>query len=154
MTLQTRTHDCLTGTKVICEGGEIKRVSETGLPVGTEVEVEQLFYNIPVKRKFLKSIRSELRFALSHFLRLSLSHPTISFRFIHDGRTLHEHVKTESPLVESRPFWEKRFTAIFNPSGSSGERSDSQGLRASRRFRKGMQKASIFTSTSALSRTG
>ncbi|HUL30931.1 MAG TPA: DNA mismatch repair endonuclease MutL, partial [Thermodesulfobacteriota bacterium] len=92
MTLQTRTRDSLTGTKVICQGGEIKRVSETGFPVGTEVEVEQLFYNIPVKRKFLKSIRSELRFALSHFLRLSLSHPTISFRFIHNGRTLHEHV--------------------------------------------------------------
>ena len=52
-----------------------------------------------MKRKFLKSIRSELRYALNHFLRLSLSHPTISFKFIHDGRTLQEHVKTASPLV-------------------------------------------------------
>ncbi len=97
--LQTRTHRSLSGTKVICQGGEIKSISETGCPVGTEVEVKNLFYNIPAKRKFLKSIRSELRYALSHFLRLSLSHPTISFKFIHDGRTLHEHLKTESPLV-------------------------------------------------------
>ena len=105
MILQTRTHHSLSGTKVICEGGEIKSISETGCPIGTEVEVKQLFYNIPVKRKFLKSIRSELRSALNHFLRLSLSHPMISFRLIHDGRTLHEYLKTEFPLV--------RIEAIF-----------------------------------------
>ncbi len=99
MTLQTRTLYSLSGTKVICEGGEIKSISETGCPIGTEVEVKQLFYNIPVKRKFLKSVRSELRSALNHFLRLSLSHPAISFRLIHDGRTLHEYPKTEHPLV-------------------------------------------------------
>jgi len=99
MTLLTRTPHSLSGTKVICEGGEITNISEIGCPIGTEVEVQQLFYNIPVKRKFLKSIRSELRSALNHFLRLSLSHPEISFRLIHDGRTLHEYPKTEIPLV-------------------------------------------------------
>jgi len=98
MTLQTKTPYSISGTKVICEGGEITSLSEIGCPIGTEVEVEQLFYNIPVKRKFLKSIRSELRSALSHFLRLSLSHPEISFQFIHDGRTLHEYPKTKSPM--------------------------------------------------------
>ena len=99
MTLRTRTRDSLTGTKVVCEGGEIRDVSETGFPAGTEVEVTHLFYNIPVKRKFLKSIRSELRYALNHFIRLSLSHPAISFKLIHDGRPLHEHHRTESPLA-------------------------------------------------------
>ena len=99
MTLLTRTPHSMSGTKVICEGGEITNISEIGCPIGTEVEVQQLFYNIPVKRKFLKSIRSELRSVLNHFLRLSLSHPEISFRLIHDGRTLHEYPKTEIPLV-------------------------------------------------------
>jgi len=117
MILQTRTHDSLIGTKVICEGGEIKSISEIGCPIGTEVEVKQLFYNIPVKRKFLKSIRSELRFALNHFLRLSLSHPTISFRFIHDGRTLHEHLKTESPLVRIEAIFGKEIYRILQPIG-------------------------------------
>src|SRR4030067_160545 len=105
MTLQTRTHHSLSGTKEICEGGEIKSISETGCPIGTEVEVTQLFYNIPVKRKFLKSVRSELRSALNHFLRLSLSRPNISFKFIHDGRILHEFLRTEFPAV--------RIEAIF-----------------------------------------
>ncbi len=117
MTLQTRTHDSLTGTKVVCEGGEIKNVSEAGFPVGTEVEVEHLFYNFPVKRKFLKSIRSELRHALNHFLRLSLSHPTISFRFIHDGRSLHEHLKTESPLARIEAIFGKEVYDHLQPIG-------------------------------------
>jgi DNA mismatch repair protein MutL len=99
ITLKTRTAHSLLGTKMICEGGQIKSLSEIGCPVGTDVEVKNLFYNIPVKRKFLKSIRSELRYALNQFLRLSLSHPTISFKLIHDGRTLQEHVQTGSPLV-------------------------------------------------------
>jgi DNA mismatch repair protein MutL len=99
MTLQTRAPHSISGTKVVCEGGEIKRISEIGCAMGTEVEVKNIFYNIPVKRKFLKSIRSELRYAVHHFLRLSLAHPSILFKLIHDGRTLHEYLKSESPLV-------------------------------------------------------
>ncbi len=99
MTIKTRASNSIIGTKAVCEGGEIRSISEIGCPLGTEVEVENIFYNIPVKRKFLKSIRSELRYCLNHFLRLSLSHPLISFKFIHDGRMLHEYLKTESPLV-------------------------------------------------------
>jgi len=99
MTIKTRVANSISGTKAVCEGGEIKGISEVGCPIGTEVEVQNIFYNLPVKRKFLKSIRSELRYCLNHFLRLSLSHPSIAFKFIHDGRMLHEHLKTESPLV-------------------------------------------------------
>ena len=84
---------------VVSEGGEIKAVADVGCPVGTEVEVKNLFFNLPVKRKFLKSISLELRHASSQFLRLSLAHPSISFKFIHDGRLLHEHSKTGSLKV-------------------------------------------------------
>ena len=99
ITITTRIPHSLSGTKVICEGGEIKSISEVGCPVGTEVEVKNIFYNIPVKRRFLKSIRSELRYALNHFVRLSLSHPSVSFKLIHDGRMVHQYLKTDFPLV-------------------------------------------------------
>jgi DNA mismatch repair protein MutL len=97
--IKTRILHSISGTNVVCEGGEIKSISEVGCPPGTEVTVQNIFYNVPVKRKFLKSIPSELRYCLNHFLRLSLSHPSISFKFIHDGRLLQEHTKTESSLV-------------------------------------------------------
>jgi DNA mismatch repair protein MutL len=97
--MKTRTSGALSGTKAVCEGGEVKEVGETGCPVGTEVEIRDLFYNLPVKRKFLKSIRSELRGCLHPFLRLSLSYPEVSFRLIHDGRLLYEFPRTESHSV-------------------------------------------------------
>ena len=97
LTLKTRVAHALSGIRVVCEGGEIKQISEIGLPVGTEVEVQDLFYNIPVKRKFLKSIRSELHPILSHFLRIGLANPTLSFKLVHDGRVLHDLLKTDSP---------------------------------------------------------
>ena len=99
MIIKTRTPHSITGTRLACEGGEIKALTDVGCPAGTEVEVRNLFFNLPVKRKFLRSISLELRHASSHFLRLSLAHPLISFKFIHDGRLLHEHWRTESLRV-------------------------------------------------------
>jgi DNA mismatch repair protein MutL len=115
ITLQTRAPHSLSGTRAVCEGGEIKSISEIGHPIGTEIEVKNIFYNIPVKRKFLKSIRSELRYALNHFLRLSLSHPSISFKLIHDGRTLHEYAKTESSLVRIEAIFGKEIYQHLQP---------------------------------------
>jgi DNA mismatch repair protein MutL len=97
--MKTRTAGAVSGTKAVCEGGEVKGVTETGCPVGTDLEVRNLFYNLPVKRKFLKSIRSELRGCLHPFLRLSLSYPEISFQLIHEGRLLYAFPRTESHSV-------------------------------------------------------
>ncbi len=99
LVLTTRHSNSISGTKVVSEGGEIKYLSETGSPVGTEVEVRDLFYNLPVRRRFLRSIRTELRYALQQFLRVGLAYPSITFKLIHDGRTLEELWRTDSPLV-------------------------------------------------------
>ena len=99
MTIKTRVPHSVSGTQLLCEGGEIRSTTEVGCPVGTEVEVKNLFYNIPVKRKFVKSIQTELRHSLNHFLRLSLAHPSVSFKFVHEGRILYEYLKTDSPRV-------------------------------------------------------
>jgi DNA mismatch repair protein MutL len=99
MVIKTRVAHSIQGNRLLCEGGEIKRISEIGCPVGTEVVVKNLLYNLPVKRKFLKPIPTEFRHALSHFLKLSLVSPCITFRFLHDGRLLYEHPKTENHSV-------------------------------------------------------
>jgi len=99
MTIKTRVPRSMSGTQLLCEGGKIRSTTEVGCPVGTEVEVKNLFYNIPVKRKFVKSIQTELRHSLNHFLRLSLAHPSVSFKFVHEGRILYEYLKTDSPRV-------------------------------------------------------
>jgi DNA mismatch repair protein MutL len=97
--LKTRTARALSGVRAVCEGGELKQIGEIGLPVGTEVEVQDLFYNIPVKRKFMKSIRSELHHVLNHFLKFGLAYPAISFKLVHDGRVLQDLLKTKTSLA-------------------------------------------------------
>lgn len=99
MVLKTRPFQTMAGTQLVAEGGQIRSLSEIGCPVGTEVEVRDLFYNLPVRRKFLRSIRTELRYGLLLFHRVSLAYPSIAFKFIHEGRRLEELFKTESLLV-------------------------------------------------------
>lgn len=105
MILKTRPPHALAGVQLVAEGGQIKSLSEIGCPVGTEVQIHDLFYNFPVRRKFLRSVRTELRYGLLLFHRVSLAYPSIAFQFIHEGRRLEELFKTESLLV--------RIEAIF-----------------------------------------
>jgi DNA mismatch repair protein MutL len=99
MVLTTRVRESLHGTRLACEGGAVKEIRQVGCPIGTEVEVDELFYNIPVKRKFLKSIRSELHQVIGHFLRLALAYPRIAARLTHDGRPLYDLLRSESEGV-------------------------------------------------------
>ena len=60
LTLVSTTETSEAGTKIIVEGGTIKKVSEVGAPVGTMITVKQLFFNTPARRKFLKTINTEM----------------------------------------------------------------------------------------------
>ena len=137
---------------MVCEGGKIKDISEVGCPIGTEVEVRNIFYNLPVKRKFLKSIRSELRYALNHFLRLSLSHPDISFKFIHDGRVLHELLKTESAMVRIEAILGREVYHHLRSSNLRTGRSRFQVSLVFLPFQKGMPMGFISMSMNDLSK--
>ncbi len=113
--LKTRHASSKVGTKVLCEGGQITHISDIGCPVGTEVEVHQLFYNFPVRRKFLKSIRTELRYSLLLFHRFSLAYPSITFRFYHDGRKLEEYLKSESFMFRIEAILGKEISEQLKP---------------------------------------
>lgn len=115
MSIKTRVPQSVSGRQAHCEGGEIRSIVEVGCPIGTEVEVKNLFYNIPVKRKFVKSIQTELRHSLNHFLRLSLAHPSVSFKFTHEGRLLYEYVKTDSPRVRVEAILGREMASHLQP---------------------------------------
>ncbi|MBS3920679.1 MAG: DNA mismatch repair endonuclease MutL [Deltaproteobacteria bacterium] len=137
MVLKTRPSNSISGTKVISEGGEVKRISEVGCPVGTDVEVHDLFYNFPVRRKFLKSIRTELRYALLHFHRMSLAYPSITFKFIHDGRILQELIKTESFLTRVEAILGKEVIGHLKPIRHEEDEIQIEGFTSLPSFAKG-----------------
>jgi len=85
-TLFTRTSGDDTGWEVRVEGGDVKYIREAGAPFGTRVVVEDLFYSVPARRKFLKTEKTEYSHILDVCSRISLSRPDVAFRLVIDGR--------------------------------------------------------------------
>ena len=99
MRLLTRDGTSQVGTEVYREGGVTARVSDAGSPMGTSVEVRNLFYNTPVRRRFLKSVGTEYFHIHRVVEQMALAKPAIHFRLIHDGREVLNVPKTEDPRV-------------------------------------------------------
>ncbi len=87
LTCTTRTKDFDTGTKVKCENSEVSQV-ETGCAVGTIMDIKDLFYNVPVRLKFLKNQNTEFSYIQEIVQSIALSHPDISFELKKFGKTV------------------------------------------------------------------
>lgn len=74
------------GTHVVCADGEVRCVEDAGCPDGTMFIVQNLFYNVPARMKFLKKDATEAAYASSIMTRFILAHPEISFRFINNDK--------------------------------------------------------------------
>jgi DNA mismatch repair protein MutL len=96
-TLVTRDKVSNTGTEIIVDGGKIKQVSETGAPVGTMISVQQLFFNTPARRKFLKSIGTEMSHITEAVASTAMGWPGVRFKIIHNNRTLKNWPATNDP---------------------------------------------------------
>ncbi len=89
-TLTTRERDAADGegTRVVVHGGRVIEVKAAGTPAGASVEVRQLFYNLPARRKFLRSEETEA-VHIQHYLTVAaLASPEVAFVFVKDGRTV------------------------------------------------------------------
>lgn len=86
--LTTRREEDPTGTYLLVEEGEVREKREAGRPVGTTVTAHNLFYNLPVRRKFLRSEATELRRILEEMKAQALAQPRISFMVSHNGASL------------------------------------------------------------------
>lgn len=102
--LQTRTAEQELGTHLIIEGSKVISQEPTGCPVGANFLVKNLFFNVPARRKFLKSNQTELTNITAEMERIVLVHPDIAFTLTHNG----------SPLFSLTPSSTKqRIAAVF-----------------------------------------
>jgi DNA mismatch repair protein MutL len=88
--LITRPPDILEGTKITVEGGVTRDVERVGCPIGTRISVANLFFNVPARRKFLKSTSTELNHIINHVTWAGLARPQVSFKLVHNNRTIIE----------------------------------------------------------------
>jgi DNA mismatch repair protein MutL len=86
--LTTREPNAIAGTEIIVNGGKLDLVRDGGEAPGTQVEVRSLFYNLPARRKFLRSENTESR-NIEHQIHLqAIGHPKVGFSFLRDDRVL------------------------------------------------------------------
>ncbi len=87
-TLETKDETSQTGTRIVVNGGKIQDVSEVGAPKGTLVTVRQLFFNTPARRKFLKTINTEMGHVADTIASIAIGWPGILFRLHHNGKII------------------------------------------------------------------
>src|SRR3954463_2488313 len=88
--LTTREHDAIAGTEIIVSGGKIETVRDGGEAPGTQIEVRSLFYNLPARRKFLRTENTEAHHVEHQMLLQALGHPQVGFTFLHDERVIYQ----------------------------------------------------------------
>ena len=87
--MKTKTAAQELGTEMIIEGSKVIKQIPVATQQGTSIAVKNLFYNIPARRKFLKSIQVEMRHVNDEFFRLALAHIDRTFTLIHNGQTVY-----------------------------------------------------------------
>ena len=88
MRITTRRHDADEGTMITIEGGEFTDARTVGCPPGTTVEVGQLFYNTPARRKYLRTTATERGHCTDWIAWLALARPDVAMKVSHDGAVL------------------------------------------------------------------
>ncbi len=104
-TLRSRVADSDAGYEMVVNGGNHSEIVPCGCPVGTSIEVRNLFFNVPVRRKFLKTTQTEMGHCSEAFTRIAMAFPQIHFTLRHNERTMFELGKVDD--------WRSRIGAIF-----------------------------------------
>ncbi|MFW6068870.1 MAG: DNA mismatch repair endonuclease MutL [Chloroflexota bacterium] len=86
LTAVTRTAEEESGSRLVLEAGQPQSHDTVGAPRGTVIAVENLFYNLPARRKFLKTVTTERRLIDEFVTRYAIAYPDVRFRLTHDGR--------------------------------------------------------------------
>lgn len=107
MKIETNIDDKLAGTSILVEAGEIKEIKEIARARGTTVTVQTLFFNLPVRRGFLKSDSYELKLILETISAYAIAYPKIQFVLNADGKELLNLPKTDSVKERLKIFLDK-----------------------------------------------
>lgn len=112
--LLTRAADAMEGTKVNVDGGVFRSVQESGCSPGTHMSINNLFYNVPARLKFLKTDTTEMNHITNQVTWAALAHPNIQFSLTHNGRTILDVRACDTYLERTRLLYGKEFAENLN----------------------------------------
>ncbi len=88
--LRSRPADCEAGAELEVVGGRAEPIRPAGCPIGTSIEVRQLFFNVPVRHKFMRTTQTEMSHITEAVTRLAIAYPQVHFTLTHGGRLIHD----------------------------------------------------------------
>lgn len=105
VTVRSRTADAQAGAELEVVAGQASPISPCGCAPGTTIEVRNLFFNTPVRRKFMRSVSTEMGHVAEALTRLALAHPRVHFSLRHNQRSLYELPPCDDPLARIAHFF-------------------------------------------------
>lgn len=113
--LASRTRDSDVAHTIRVEGGQPGEPTPCGAPPGTTVEVRDLFYSVPARRKFLRTNQTEMGHITEQFARLALAHPAVAFSLRHQKRTFHDLPATDDRRRRIADFYGPELAEVLLP---------------------------------------
>ncbi len=113
--LTSRTPDSDVAWRLRVEGGRRGEPEPCAAPVGTSVDVRDLFYCVPARQKFLRTAQTEMGHITEQLARLALPHPRVAFRLMHGKRCVHELPATDSVRERIASFYTDALAAALLP---------------------------------------
>jgi DNA mismatch repair protein MutL len=108
------------GTKIHVEGGSVKKVEQIGAPVGSMITVKQLFYNTPARRKFLKTVNTEMGHIADIVAATALSRSDVHFTLYHNSKMVRNWLPTSNPVDRAADVLGKDIRADLYPLNFKG----------------------------------
>lgn len=105
LVLTSRGAESAAGAMLTANGGRLEGPTPTGAPIGTTLEIRNLFFNTPVRRKFMRTPQTEMGHVTEAFMRIALPNPSIHFTLRHNDRTVQD-----LPPVDN---WKQRIASIY-----------------------------------------
>src|SRR3954469_6535688 len=116
-TLTTRERDDASpeGTQIVIQGGKILEVKAAGSAPGTTIEVRQIFFNLPARRKFLRTEETEAAHTQHYLTLAAMAYPEVGFSFLKDGRLVWQlaPIKSGAEISERLPALRERLRALY-----------------------------------------
>ena len=105
--IRSRPTDQDTGFELVINGGTVESLAPCSQPFGTSISIRELFYNTPVRRKFMRTIPTETGHITEAFTRVALAYPHVQLKLQHNNRVIHNLARCEN--------WAERIGAFFGP---------------------------------------
>ena len=102
MIVQTKKKGAMEGSLLMSEGGRMTKMKELGCPEGTQIEVRDLFFNTPARKKYLKSDAAEYRAIVDLLTGIALANPSVAIKLVHDDKVVFDLAATENVQVRIR----------------------------------------------------